>query len=89
MAQRTVGSDDETSYQDNWRATRESVEQTLADIYSLIWDNSGRNRQTELILSSDRLPYAVDVLLEVSIILPDIHLHDAHDGTQGIRLITN
>lgn len=73
MAQRTVGSDDETSYQDNWRATREIVEQALADSYPKYWDED----QSELVLSGDQLPYAADVLLEVSIMLSDIHLPDA------------
>lgn len=74
MPKHSVGLEHQTSYQDNWRATREIVEQSLADSYPKEWWDED---QSELVLSGDQLPYAADVLLEVSIMLSVIHLPDA------------
>lgn len=67
MAQHVVGLDDETYYLDNWRAIREIIEQALADCNSMK-RNLMHNGQLPYAVNS-HLPYAVDILLEVSILL--------------------
>ena len=67
MAKHVVGLDDQTYYLDNWRAIHEIIEHTLADSYSMEW-NLMHNWQLPHAVNT-HLPYAVDILLEVSILL--------------------
>lgn len=79
-AQSSLHLDGESSYLDSWRAIREIVEQTLAgDMARWLQWTSVYNPQ-QVTLSDSQLPYAVDILLEVSIILSVTHLPDSHDA---------